>query len=320
MSRDRLPPLSALRVFEAAARHESFKQAAEELFVTPGAVSQQIRLLEEHVGVELFTRDGRRVVLSDAGKASAAILKEAFEKMFEATRLMKAGVQKGRVTVSAAPSFAAKWLMPRLYEFSAANEDIDVWVSADMAPVDFAVTDIDLAVRYGSGHWNALNVEHLLAESVVPVCSPALFEAAPIKKPADLAHHLLLHDVGGETDPSWPDWAMWLKAHGVDGVDGSRGLRFNQSSMVIEAAVAGRGVGLAKRTIAEADLQAGRLMILFDEQDRPLDFGYYLVWPQSREPSAAQLRFMDWLRAQARAGQPAAHPTPETPVFAAQDI
>ena len=169
MSRDRLPPLSALRVFEAAARHESFKQAAEELFVTPGAVSQQIRLLEEHVGVELFVRDGRRVVLSDAGKASAAILREAFEKMFEATRLMKAGVTKGRVTVSAAPSFAAKWLMPRLHDFSAANPDIDVWVSADMAPVDFAVTDIDLAVRYGNGHYPNLHVEHLLAESVVPV-------------------------------------------------------------------------------------------------------------------------------------------------------
>ncbi len=121
-------------------------------------------------------------------RASAAILKEAFEKMFEATRLMKSGQQKGRVTVSAAPSFAAKWLMPRLYEFSAANEDIDVWVSADMAPVDFAVSDIDLAVRYGSGHWSGLHVEHLLAESVVPVCSPALFDAAPIRKPADLAH------------------------------------------------------------------------------------------------------------------------------------
>ncbi len=320
MSRDRLPPLSALRVFEAAARHESFKQAAEELFVTPGAVSQQIRLLEDHVGVELFVRDGRRVVLSDAGKASAAILREAFEKMFEATRLMKAGTSKGRVTVSAAPSFAAKWLMPRLYEFSAANEDIDVWVSADMAPVDFAVSDIDLAVRYGSGHWNGLHVEHLLAESVVPVCSPALFDAAPIRKPADLAHHQLLHDVGGETDPSCPDWAMWLKAHAVEGVDASRGLRFNQSSMVIEAAVAGRGVALAKRTIAEADLSAGRLMVLFDEKDRPLDYGYYLVWPQSRDPSPAQLRFMDWLRGQAHADQPQTPAARETPVFAAQDI
>ncbi|WP_443748743.1 transcriptional regulator GcvA [Asticcacaulis solisilvae] len=319
MSRDRLPPLSALRVFEAAARHESFKQAAEELFVTPGAVSQQIRLLEEHVGVELFVRDGRRVVLSDAGKASAQILKEAFEKMFEATRLMKAGTQKGRVTVSAAPSFAAKWLMPRLYDFSAANEDIDVWVSADMTPVDFAVTDIDLAVRYGNGHYTGLHVEHLLAEAVVPVCSPLLFEAAPIRKPADLAHHVLLHDAG-DGDPSCPDWPMWLKAHGVEGVDASRGPRFNQSSMVIEAAVAGRGVALAKRTIADADLQAGRLKVLFDEKDAPLNYGYYLVWPQTRDPSPAQVRFMEWLRNEARKAEPAPRDSGERPVFAAQDI
>ena len=320
MSRDRLPPLSALRVFEAAARHESFKQAAEELFVTPGAVSQQIRLLEEHVGVELFVRDGRRVVLSDAGKASAAILREAFEKMFEATRLMKAGVTKGRVTVSAAPSFAAKWLMPRLHDFSAANPDIDVWVSADMAPVDFAVTDIDLAVRYGNGHYPNLHVEHLLAESVVPVCSPLLFEAAPIRKAADLEHHVLLHDVGFETDPSCPDWAMWLKAHGVEGVDATRGPRFNQSSMVIEAAVAGRGVALAKRTIAEADLQSGRLKVLLDEKDAPLRYGYYLVWPQTREPGPGQVRFMDWLRAEAAQTDAPTRTDGERPVFAAMDI
>ena len=320
MSRDRLPPLSALRVFEAAARYESFKQAAEELFVTPGAVSQQIRLLEEHVGVELFQRDGRRVVLTDAGKASAMILKEAFEKMFEATRVMKSGTQKGRVTVSAAPSFAAKWLMPRLYDFSAANEDIDVWVSADMAPVDFAVSDIDLAVRYGNGHYAGLNTEHLLAEAVVPVCSPLLFEAAPMNKPADLAHHVLLHDVGFETDPSCPDWPMWLKAHGVEGVDASRGPRFNQSSMVIEAAVAGRGVALAKRTIAEQDLRTGKLMVLFNQADAPLNFGYYLVWPQTREPSPAQLRFMEWLRAEAAKAEPVAGSAKERPVFAAQDI
>jgi LysR family glycine cleavage system transcriptional activator len=276
--------------------------------------------LEEHVGVELFVRDGRRVVLSDAGKASAAILREAFEKMFEATRLMKAGVTKGRVTVSAAPSFAAKWLMPRLHDFSAANPDIDVWVSADMTPVDFAVTDIDLAVRYGNGHYPNLHVEHLLAESVVPVCSPLLFEAAPIRKAADLEHHVLLHDVGFETDPSCPDWAMWLKAHGVEGVDATRGPRFNQSSMVIEAAVAGRGVALAKRTIAEADLQSGRLKVLLDEKDAPLQYGYYLVWPQTREPGPGQVRFMDWLRAEAAQTDAPTRTDGERPVFAAMDI
>lgn len=320
MSRDRLPPLSALKVFESAARFESFKHAAEELFVTPGAVSQQIRLLEEHMGVELFMRDGRRVVLTEAGKNSAPILKEAFERMFEATRVMKQGVQKGRVTISCAPSFAAKWLMPRLEDFSAANPDVDIWVSADMAMVDFAVCDIDLAIRYGNGHYSGLNVEHLLAESVIPVCSPLLFEAAPLHKVEDLSHHVLLHDLGFETDPSCPDWAMWFKAHGVEGVNASRGPRFNQSQMVIEAACAGRGIALAKRTIAEADITAGRLQVLFDEKDAPLSFGYYLVWPQTREPSNAQLRFMEWLRAQAKAWPRQSLGAQEHPVFVGQDI
>jgi LysR family transcriptional regulator, glycine cleavage system transcriptional activator len=320
MSRDRLPPLSALRVFEAAARHESFKHAAEELFVTPGAVSQQIRLLEEHVGVDLFVRDGRRVVLSDAGKASAGILKDGFEKLFEATRVMRQTLQKGRVTVSVAPSFAAKWLMPRLAGFSLDNPDIDVWVSADMAPTDFAVSDIDLAIRYGNGNYSGVHVEHLLEEAVLPVCSPALYEAAPIRKSADLIHHTLLHDISNDTDPSCPDWAMWLKAHGVDEVDAARGPRFNQSHMVIEAAVAGRGVALAKRTIAEADLKAGRLRVLLNEKDMAISFGYHLVWPQSRDPSLAQTRFMDWLRAQARDDIAAPSPDKDRPVFAAEGI
>lgn len=320
MSRDRLPPLSALRVFESAARFESFKHAAEELFVTPGAVSQQIRLLEEHVGVELFIRDGRRVVLTDAGKASAGALREGFEKLFEATRLMKQGTQKGRVTVSVAPSFAAKWLMPRLESFSAIHPDTDVWISADMTPVDFAVSDIDLAVRYGNGHYSGLHVEHLLGEAVIPVCSPLLYEAAPIRKPEDLAHHILLHDAGFEHDPSCPDWAMWLKAQGVEGVDASRGPRFNQSHLIIEAACAGRGVALAKRTLAEADLRSGRLQVLFDQKDAPLSFGYYLVWPQTREPTASQQRFMEWLRAQTQSQSQPMQDHGQRPVFAAQDI
>jgi LysR family glycine cleavage system transcriptional activator len=320
MSRDRLPPLSALRVFESAARFESFKHAAEELFVTPGAVSQQIRLLEDHVGAELFIRDGRRVILTDAAKAAALILKEGFEKMFEATRVMKQGLTKGRVTVSVAPSFAAKWLMPRLYDFSVANQDVDLWVSADMNMVDFGVSDIDMAIRYGNGQYGGLNVEHLLDESVVAVCSPDLFAAAPIRKADDLAHHVLLHDMSAENDLSCPDWAMWLKAHGADDVDATRGPRFNQAHLVIESAVAGRGIALAKRTLAANDIRSGRLKILFEETPQNLAFGYYLVWPQNRIPTPAQTRFMDWLRAESRDLNSGENVKAEPPVFAAQDI
>lgn len=322
MASDRLPPLSSLRVFEAAARHGSFSKAAEELFVTPGAVSQQIRLLEDHVGAQLFLREGRRVSLTDAGRSAVPLLRNAFELMAEATRIMRQPTRKGRVTVSVAPSFAAKWLMPRLYEFNETHPEIEVWVSADMAPVDFANADVDLAIRFGPGGYVGLYEEKLLSEAVVPVCSPVLMEVAPIRRPADLRHHTLLHDLGGERDPTCPDWSMWLKANGVADVDAQRGPRFNQSSLVIEAAVAGRGVALAKRTIASADLAAGRLVAPFAGPDAPVGFSYFLVWPAGRELSPAQGTFVDWLRAQARGAEPPSESgeAGEAPVFAGHSI
>jgi LysR family transcriptional regulator, glycine cleavage system transcriptional activator len=326
MSRDRLPPLAALRVFETCARHESFKAAAEELFVTPGAVSQQIRLLEEHIGTELFVRDSRRVIMTDTAKAAANSLREGFEKLFEANRIMRQGLKKGRVTVSVAPSFASKWLMPRLYGFNMAHPDIDVWVSSDMAMVDFAVSDVDLAIRYGPGSYAPLAEEMLLSESVVIVCAPALFEKAPIKRYADLAHHRLLHDLSAETDPSFPDWAMWLKARGVDGVDSSRGARFNQTHLVIEQAVAGRGIALTKARLAAGDISSGRLQILFEEHEKPLPSAYHLVWPANRPVTKAMQFFMDWLRVQAEQSFDQISESAsdsylnDPPVFAAHDI
>jgi LysR family glycine cleavage system transcriptional activator len=323
MATERLPPLIALRVFEAAARHQSFRKAAEELFVTPGAVSQQIRLLEDHVGVTLFHREGRRVTLTDAGQAALPALRAGFAQLTEAARLMRQPARRSRVTVSVAPSFAAKWLLPRLENFNAQRPEIDVWVSADMAPIDFGATDVDLAIRYGPGRYEGLQSERLLEEAVLPVCSPALMEAAPIRTPQDLAHHTLLHDSGPEQDASCPDWAMWLKAHGVTGVDAGRGPRFNQSSLVIEAAAAGRGVALAKRAIAEADLAAGRLAAPFAGAGAPTAFAYHIVWPRTREFTPAQQTFLEWLReeAQAYASATAANDGGEAePIFAAQGI
>lgn len=321
MSRDRLPPLLALRVFESAARHQSFKNAAEELFVTPGAVSQQIRLLEEHVGVELFVRDGRRVLLSDAGRLAAPILGEAFARMHDAVRQMKLAQRKGRVAVSAAPSFVAKWLMPRLAHFNGLHPDIDVWVSADMALTDFSTSDVDIAIRYGAGGYYGVSFEQLLPETLLPVCSPALFEAAPIRQPSDLLNHILLHDLSAEADASCPDWGMWLKAQGVDGIDAGRGPRFNQHQLVLEAAVAGRGVALARRQLAQSDLSAGRLVPLFESEGAPIEFGYHLVWPQGRDLTKAQETFMDWLRSEADlARQVDLVPVPKKPVFKDLDL
>ncbi len=296
----RLPPLNALRAFEAAARHLSFTKAAEELHVTPGAVSQQVKALEEYLGTTLFQRLNRALTLTEEAEACLPALREGFAKLAEATAMLTAHEAQNRLTVSAAPSFASKWLVPRLGQFQQHHPDIDIWVSADMELVDFARDGVDLAIRYGGGDYPGMWVEKLLTESVFPVCSPDLLSGPDaLNTPADLARVTLLHDNSPEHDESCPDWPMWLKAANVSGVDGSRGLRFNQSSLVLEAAIGGRGVALAKSTLAAADLAAGRLARPFDITF-PIDFAYYLVCPPSKAHLPKVKAFVTWIRGVAR--------------------
>lgn len=295
----RLPPLNALRVFEAAARHLSFTKAADELHVTPGAVSQQIKALEDFLQTPVFRREKRALLLTDEAQASLPILREGFDKLAEAGKILAAKADSRRLAVSVAPSFASKWLVPRLDQFQEAHPEIDVWVSADMDVVDFAVEDVDLAIRYGGGRYSGLVVEHLMAEKIVPVCAPQLLIGDnPLKSPADLIHYTLLHDSSPDKDESCPTWPMWLKAAGVCHRQGDRGLKFNQSSLVIEAAVAGKGVALAKAALALADLEAGRLVIPFD-MTTPTEFAYYIVHPPSKSSSAAVKAFVAWLKQEA---------------------
>lgn len=295
----RMPPLNALRVFEAAARHLSFTKAAEELHVTPGAVSQQIKALEDFLQTPVFRREKRALLLTDEAQASLPILREGFDKLAEAGKILAAKADSRRLAVSVAPSFASKWLVPRLDQFQESHPDIDVWVSADMDVVDFAVEDVDLAIRYGGGRYDGLVVEHLMAEKIVPVCAPQLLtNENPLKAPADLIHYTLLHDSSPDKDESCPTWPMWLKAAGVCHKQGDRGLKFNQSSLVIEAAVAGKGVALAKAALALADLEAGRLVIPFD-MTTPTEFAYYIVHPPSKSSSAAVKAFVAWLKREA---------------------
>lgn len=301
---DRLPPLNALRAFEAAARRLSFTQAAEELNVTPGAISQQIRQLEDFAGTPLFKRTGRSVLLTDAAQASLPLVREAFERIAEAGRVMQAPARKGRVMISSAPSFAAKWLAPRLERFQQQNEGMEAWISADMSLTDFNTADADIAIRYGRGNYDGLKSEKLMDETVLPVCSPRLLEGAnAIRKPEDLRHHTLLHDESSENDPSCPDWTSWLRAHGVTGVEGGRGPRFNQGILVIESAAAGRGVALAKQAIAAADLEAGRLVAPFANGSIPIDFGYWLVWPKGRHLSPEVRAFIKWIKDEATSSE-----------------
>ena len=300
MDRRRLPPLNALRAFEAAARHMNFSRAADELSVTPGAVSQQIQNLEDYIGGPLFKRTPKGLLLTDAAQTALPALREAFDRLAEAASLLTAVEEGRRLTVSVAPSFAAKWLMPRLGRFEAAHPEIEVWVNTGLELVDFASGEIDLAIRYGSGRYPGLEVTHLLSETVSPVASPTLLAEHPLGKLTDLGSHTLLHDGSPDADESCPDWAMWLAARGVRGVDGARGPRFNQSSLVIEAAVNGRGVALAKQTLAQADLDAGRLVQPFEDATA-VDFAYFIVHPKAKARLKQVRAFTTWVLAEAEA-------------------
>jgi len=302
--RRRLPPLNALRAFEAAARHLNFSRAADELSVTPGAVSQQIQNLEDYVGVALFKRTPKGLLLTDPAQIALPALREAFDRLAEAASMLTAAVDGRRLTVSVAPSFAAKWLVPRLGRFEALHPLVDVWVSAGMELVDFNSGEVDIAIRYGAGRYPGLEVSRLMQETVIAVASPALLASQPLEELGDLSRQILLHDGSPDADESCPDWTMWLAARGVRGVDGSRGPRFNQSSLVIEAAVGGRGVALAKRALAQADLDAGRLVAPF-QIATAVDFAYYLVHPKAKGRLPQVKAFVAWLTAEAEAHEAA---------------
>ena len=302
--RRRLPPLNALRAFEAAARHLNFSRAADELSVTPGAVSQQIQNLEDYVGAALFKRTPKGLLLTDAAQTALPALREAFDRLAEAASLLTAAVDGRRLTLTAPPSFAAKWLVPRLGAFEQAHPQVDIWLSAAIELVDLAAGEVDIAIRYGAGRYPGLEVKRLFSETVIPVASPELLAAQPLTTPADLANHILLHDGSPDLDDSCPDWSMWLAARGLKTIDGMRGPRFNQSSLVIEAAVNGRGVALAKRTLAQADLEAGRLVAPL-QIATAVDFAYYLVHPKAKGRLPQVKAFVSWIEAEAIAHEAA---------------
>lgn len=302
--RRRLPPLNALRAFEAAARHLNFSRAADELSVTPGAVSQQIQNLEDYVGAALFKRTPKGLLLTDAAQTALPALREAFDRLAEAASLLTAAVDGRRLTLTAPPSFATKWLVPRLGAFEQAHPQVDVWLSAAIELVDLAAGEVDVAIRYGAGRYAGLDVRRLFSEAVIPVASPDHLAAQPLTKPADLANHVLLHDGSPDFDDSCPDWSMWLAARGLKNIDGMRGPRFNQSSLVIEAAVNGRGVALAKRTLAQADLEAGRLVAPL-QIATAVDFAYYLVHPKAKGRLPQVKAFVSWIEAEALAHEAA---------------
>ncbi len=300
----RLPPLNAIRAFEAAARHLSFTKAAQELFVTQAAISHQIKGLEESLGVQLFRRFNRRLMLTDAGQAYLPPLRTAFDQIAGATDRLHAADETGSLKLSVLPSFAAKWLLPRLSCFRAEHPEIDVLVSATGELADFGRDGVDIAIRYGRGDYPGLTVEHLMDDVVFPVCSPKLLETGPpLREPADLKHHTLLHDP--TTAKESKDWDSWLKIAGVTGVDTSRGPGFTDASLVIQAAVEGQGVALGRSALTAIDLDAGRLVQPFGPSV-PSQFRYFVVFPPSGAERPKVAAFRDWLFAEAALEQPPA--------------
>ncbi len=290
----RLPPLNALRAFEAAARHLSFTRAAEELHVTQAAISHQVKALEEHLGRKLFRRLNRALLLSDDGQAYLPSVSRAFALLNDATRNLLERDAPGPLTVSALPSFAARWLVPRLGRFRQIHPDIDLRIDPSAALTDFASGDVDVGVRYGRGKYPGLRADWLMTEDIFPVCSPALLSGEhPLRAPGDLEHQVLLHDDGHG------DWRTWLLAAGIDRVDPTRGPIFTDSSMLIQAAMAGQGVALARGVLAADELAAGRLVRPFT-LSLPTEYAYYLVCPQNTAEQPKIAAFRDWLLDEAR--------------------
>lgn len=297
----RLPNLKALRAFEAAGRHLSFTRAAAELHVTQAAISHQIKALEDELGVRLFRRGARGLLLTDAGQAYLPEVAAAFARLAQATERLRQAEETGVLTVSVLPSFAARWLVPRLRHFRARHPEIDLRVAATDKIVDFERDGIDLSIRYGYGDYRGMFWEHLLAEEIFPVCSPALMQDGadgrpPLRQPEDLRRHTLLHD------DLRTDWATWLRAAGVTGVDPHRGPGFTDSSMLLQAAVDGQGVALGRSALAGDDLAAGRLVRPF-EFSLPAELAYYIVCPEHAADTPKIRAFRAWLQEEA-AGDP----------------
>jgi LysR family transcriptional regulator, glycine cleavage system transcriptional activator len=291
--RRRLPPLNALPSFEAAARHLSFSRAADELHVTHGAVSRAVRHLEDHLGVQLMIRATRSVRLTPIGAAFAAEIRGVLEHLAAATSAAT-GQTSGIVNVSTIDSFAARWLMPRLSRFRRAHGDIDVRVAMSERLADFVSDGIDIAIRCGGGQYPGLTAELLMTEDHFPVCSPKLLRGRhPLRTPADLARHTLLHDV------FTVDWAIWLRSAGINNVDPHRGPTFLSSIHTIQAAIQGEGVVLGRSALVGDDLAAGRLVRPF-ELSLPAGFAYYVVYPPSALKRPDVKAFRDWLIAEAR--------------------
>ena len=291
----RLPPLNALRAFEAGARHLSFTKAAEELHVTQAAVSHQVKLLEQDLGVALFRRMTRKLALTGAGRRLFGPAGEALDAIAGAAEALRADAGGGALTLSLTPSFGVQWLSQRIGRFWTAHPEIDLRLQHSIHLVDFARDEVDAAVRWGGGVWPGVEAVYLMRAGLVPVCSPALCAGPPaLNLPDDLRHHTLLHE------RDYTEWAQWLAVAGARQVEARRGPIIDNSTVVLQAAIDGQGVALTSEAIVRAELDAGRLVKPFDI-DLDADNAYYLVAPPRAFERPNVRAFRDFLLAEIEA-------------------
>jgi len=285
----KLPPLNALKAFEAAARHLSFTKAAEELFVTQAAVSHQVKALEDYLAAKLFIRKNRSLLLTAEGQGYFLELKDILDDIAHATARLKQSTERGSLTISLPPSFAILWFVPRLSRFREAYPDIDVRIRA-VDEVDSSLTDdVDVAIYYGAGTWPGLTAYKLHNEYLLPVCSPLLLNTSkPLRQPSDLLQHTLLHD---ETRNAWKDW---FKLVGIDKDKGDNGPVFSHSNLALKAAVHGQGIALANNVLVKPEIDAGHLIRVFPEA-LPRTKAFYLVCRDSQTEIGKIATFRNWI-------------------------
>ncbi len=303
-------PFNALYAFVVAAKHGSFSKAAEELHVTPAAVSQQIRVLEDVLGVQLFHRLHRGLTLTEAGRAGLPQVQAGFESLHDAVHQIQGGAEKQELNIWTSPSFASKWLMPRMHRFREAHPEIDLRISGSASLIDSDTTapslsaetlkahNIDVAIRFGSGNYPGCVVDRVMEVDAITLCSPALLEdkdAPPLKEPKDLIHHTLLHDESPYEGR--PQWKSWFADAGLESVSEQKNLYFNSVQLALSAAVEGQGVVLTLDKLSQNDIDKGHLVRIFDAQ-MEVEHGYHLVSLTGAQSDTAVTAFKEWIMAE----------------------